>query len=223
MVGGKEDSYHQKCMAADFFIPGVDKGRLIAFAYAQRPDRRPRLLSGPQLHPHRRAQPAARLVAPGDLLGLLRPRRAETRLRIGRADFYRPRALGSAHRLSVRTPPFHGGERGSTPLGRASFPLLQPGQRLTPRGGLDTERVSPRPSSSGQDTALSRREQGFDSPWARQLPLEIGLSDAAPVQRTGALTEHYPRLRNDKLILDAPAPILVPGSADLPAGRKGLG
>jgi uncharacterized protein YcbK (DUF882 family) len=33
MVGGKEDSYHQKCMAADIFIPGVDKGRLIAFAY----------------------------------------------------------------------------------------------------------------------------------------------------------------------------------------------
>jgi uncharacterized protein YcbK (DUF882 family) len=33
MVGGKEDSFHQKCMAADIFIPGVDKSRLIAFAY----------------------------------------------------------------------------------------------------------------------------------------------------------------------------------------------
>lgn len=32
-VGGKEDSYHMKCMAADIFIPGVDKGRLIDFAY----------------------------------------------------------------------------------------------------------------------------------------------------------------------------------------------
>ncbi len=32
-VGGKDDSYHMKCMAADIFIPGVDKGRLIAFAY----------------------------------------------------------------------------------------------------------------------------------------------------------------------------------------------
>ena len=32
-VGGKEDSYHMKCMAADIFIPGVDKGQLIAFAY----------------------------------------------------------------------------------------------------------------------------------------------------------------------------------------------
>ena len=31
-----------------------------------------------------------------------------------------------------------------------------------------------RPSSSGQDTALSRREQGFDSPWAYQInPLKM--------------------------------------------------
>ena len=32
-VGGKEDSYHMRCMAADFFIPGVDKRKLIAYAY----------------------------------------------------------------------------------------------------------------------------------------------------------------------------------------------
>jgi uncharacterized protein YcbK (DUF882 family) len=32
-VGGKDDSYHMKCMAADIFIPGVDKSRLIAYAY----------------------------------------------------------------------------------------------------------------------------------------------------------------------------------------------
>lgn len=32
-VGGKDDSYHMKCMAADFFIPGVPKAKLIAFAY----------------------------------------------------------------------------------------------------------------------------------------------------------------------------------------------
>ena len=32
-VGGKEDSYHMKCMAADIFIPGVDKSTLIAYAY----------------------------------------------------------------------------------------------------------------------------------------------------------------------------------------------
>jgi uncharacterized protein YcbK (DUF882 family) len=31
-VGGANDSYHMKCMAADFFIPGIDKRRLIAFA-----------------------------------------------------------------------------------------------------------------------------------------------------------------------------------------------
>ena len=31
-VGGQDDSFHMKCMAADFFIPGVDKRRLIAFA-----------------------------------------------------------------------------------------------------------------------------------------------------------------------------------------------
>ncbi|SFV34737.1 Peptidase M15 [Devosia crocina] len=31
-AGGAERSYHTKCMAADFYIPGVDKQRLIAFA-----------------------------------------------------------------------------------------------------------------------------------------------------------------------------------------------
>ena len=31
-VGGQDQSYHMRCMAADFFIPGVDKRKLIAFA-----------------------------------------------------------------------------------------------------------------------------------------------------------------------------------------------
>ena len=31
-AGGQDNSFHMKCMAADFFIPGVDKARLIAFA-----------------------------------------------------------------------------------------------------------------------------------------------------------------------------------------------
>ena len=31
-VGGADNSYHTKCMAADFYIPGVDKRKLIAFA-----------------------------------------------------------------------------------------------------------------------------------------------------------------------------------------------
>ncbi|HEY4202228.1 MAG TPA: D-Ala-D-Ala carboxypeptidase family metallohydrolase [Devosiaceae bacterium] len=31
-AGGKEASFHKKCMAADFFIPGVPKDQLIAFA-----------------------------------------------------------------------------------------------------------------------------------------------------------------------------------------------
>ena len=31
-VGGADGSYHTKCMAADFFIPGVDKRKLIAYA-----------------------------------------------------------------------------------------------------------------------------------------------------------------------------------------------
>lgn len=31
-VGGAENSYHKKCMAADIFIPGVPKSELIAFA-----------------------------------------------------------------------------------------------------------------------------------------------------------------------------------------------
>lgn len=34
-VGGTDDSYHMKCMAADFFIPGVPKQKLIAFAARQ--------------------------------------------------------------------------------------------------------------------------------------------------------------------------------------------
>ncbi|MEP7241894.1 MAG: D-Ala-D-Ala carboxypeptidase family metallohydrolase [Devosia sp.] len=32
-VGGKDDSYHMKCMAADIMIPGVSKSSLIAAAY----------------------------------------------------------------------------------------------------------------------------------------------------------------------------------------------
>lgn len=31
-AGGAESSYHMKCMAADFFIPGVEKQKLIAYA-----------------------------------------------------------------------------------------------------------------------------------------------------------------------------------------------
>jgi zinc D-Ala-D-Ala carboxypeptidase len=31
-VGGADSSYHMRCMAADFFIPGVPKQKLIAFA-----------------------------------------------------------------------------------------------------------------------------------------------------------------------------------------------
>lgn len=32
MAGGMNNSFHKKCMAADFFIPGVPKADLIAFA-----------------------------------------------------------------------------------------------------------------------------------------------------------------------------------------------
>lgn len=35
MVGGAWGSYHQKCMAADIFIPGVSKSKLIAFMRSQ--------------------------------------------------------------------------------------------------------------------------------------------------------------------------------------------
>jgi zinc D-Ala-D-Ala carboxypeptidase len=35
-VGGADNSYHVKCMAADFFIPGVDKRKLIAYAMRNR-------------------------------------------------------------------------------------------------------------------------------------------------------------------------------------------
>ena len=31
-VGGADNSYHTKCMAADFFLPGVPKSELIAYA-----------------------------------------------------------------------------------------------------------------------------------------------------------------------------------------------
>lgn len=30
--GGEDSSYHMRCMAVDFFIPGVSKGELVAFA-----------------------------------------------------------------------------------------------------------------------------------------------------------------------------------------------
>jgi zinc D-Ala-D-Ala carboxypeptidase len=35
-VGGADDSYHTKCLAADIFIPGVSKRDLIAAAYRER-------------------------------------------------------------------------------------------------------------------------------------------------------------------------------------------
>ena len=35
-VGGADNSYHMKCMAADFFIPGVPKSKLIAYAMRNR-------------------------------------------------------------------------------------------------------------------------------------------------------------------------------------------
>ncbi len=35
-VGGADNSFHTKCMAADFFIPGVSKQRLIAYAMRNR-------------------------------------------------------------------------------------------------------------------------------------------------------------------------------------------
>ena len=35
-VGGADDSYHTKCMAADIFIPGVSKKSLISAAYRER-------------------------------------------------------------------------------------------------------------------------------------------------------------------------------------------
>jgi zinc D-Ala-D-Ala carboxypeptidase len=31
-AGGADNSYHKKCMAADIYIPGVDKQKMIAFA-----------------------------------------------------------------------------------------------------------------------------------------------------------------------------------------------
>jgi zinc D-Ala-D-Ala carboxypeptidase len=34
-VGGADGSYHMKCMAADFYIPGVSKQKLIAFAHRE--------------------------------------------------------------------------------------------------------------------------------------------------------------------------------------------
>jgi zinc D-Ala-D-Ala carboxypeptidase len=35
-VGGADNSYHMKCMAADIFIPGVSKRSLIAVAYREK-------------------------------------------------------------------------------------------------------------------------------------------------------------------------------------------
>jgi uncharacterized protein YcbK (DUF882 family) len=34
-VGGADDSYHMKCMAADIFFPGVSKRATIAAAYRE--------------------------------------------------------------------------------------------------------------------------------------------------------------------------------------------
>ncbi len=72
IADGQDSSYHVECMAVDFFMPGIDKGRLIAFAMRNPTGGRPRLLSGTPVHPYRRARPAARLEPAGYLLGLLK-------------------------------------------------------------------------------------------------------------------------------------------------------
>ena len=46
-VGGSDESYHTKCMAADFFIPGVPKSELIAYA------KRVSLIGGLGCYPNR--------------------------------------------------------------------------------------------------------------------------------------------------------------------------
>jgi len=47
-VGGAQNSYHVKCMAADIFIPGVSKRKILAFA------RRNNLVGGLGCYPNRK-------------------------------------------------------------------------------------------------------------------------------------------------------------------------
>jgi len=73
-AGGADNSYHTKCMAADFYIPGVDKRELIAFAMNTK-SVGARLLSGPAIHPCGCARTPARLQPSGHFQRLLKKTR----------------------------------------------------------------------------------------------------------------------------------------------------
>src|SRR5688572_19869092 len=57
-----------------------------------------------------------------------------------------PRRLGCPHRLArPRTPPFHGGDRGSNPLGDTNSPTAEPREIASP-GAFSFVPVPPAPS-----------------------------------------------------------------------------
>ncbi len=89
---------------------------------------RARLLSRPKLHPCRRSRPPARLQSPRHVLRLLITfgflKKIQNRQRGGCTPeklLYTTPSVERALRLSVRTAPFHGAERGSIPLGVPRF------------------------------------------------------------------------------------------------------
>src|SRR2546426_3915819 len=85
----------------------------------------------------------------------------ELRGRPGAGDILAAAAVSS---MGTRTEPSQGSNTGSNPV--TATPNAVPGDaaRSTPLG---LWRRSP-PSSNGQDTTLSRWEQGFDSPWGHE-------------------------------------------------------
>ena len=130
-VRGAEKSQHMYCAAVDVQLPGVSKWELAKYVRAM-PGRGGVGTYCHALDPHRR-RAGARLeleVRPPQGLRLsfaatLRRKsfgkRAFDGLPPADNAIIRRFVLKRAHRLAVRTPPFHGGNRGSIPLGRTKL------------------------------------------------------------------------------------------------------
>ena len=107
-------------------------------------------------------------------------------------------------RLSVRTPPFHGGESGSIPLGSASLPQRTASKRApAPRNGRPDALMQVIPGDFGDDFEAGNRARDLDpsrkQPTDRkcverpQCPPTDGLQDRSCVCFCSA--ERYHRVR----------------------------
>ncbi len=187
------------CAAVDVQVPGVSKWELAKYrARHARPWRRRHLL--PRLDPSYRRRSRARLELEVPPPQPERRPRAATRFFNKRCDnkarkslclhaFHGlPRAGNAiihasserAHRLAVRTPPFHGGNRGSIPLGRTKGIQRLRLSRLTVHGRQLQLRLR---LGEGTATLTAAIRTGATPPRLRPQILKLGV--AAEVAQQG--------------------------------------